>query len=192
MPIFMKYDGIEGTVKASSRAGGANFAFGDGSVKNIGRAGGGGPRVYVYDGVDNSGSSGGDGSILVSRIALPNSPFGAIDALAPNAVVNARALFEAQRSMVTSLGVVFSIPANGANKLLHSNNLRQISLALHGPVSTLRFFITDSGNQTGVTIELENCLISSYSLGGHGGDARAGELFKASLVGEGKKVNIAL
>src|SRR5687768_7597325 len=171
MPIYMELEGIKGTVKAPNRAGG------------------GGPRVVVYDGSDNSGGNGG-GGILVSRIALPNSPSGAIDALAPNAVVKARALFEAQRSMVTSLGVVFTIPQNGANKFRHTNNLRQISLAAHGAISTLRFFITDGGDQTGVTIELENCLITSYSLGGHGTAARAGELFKARLVGEGKRVDV--
>lgn len=186
MPIFMKYDGIEGTVRAPGLAGGANFARADGSVKNIGRAGG--HKFTLERHYDSSGLM--SGAIEVSRIELPNLPASAIDALAPNAVVKARALFEAQRSMVTSLGVVFAIPANGANKFRHDSNLRQISLAAHGPVSTLRFLITDAGNQTGVTVELENCLITSYSLGGHGGDARAGELFKASLVGEGKKVRI--
>lgn len=191
MPIFMKYDGVKGTVSSSRHAGGSNYAFGDGSVKNIGRAGGGGgPRVLVYDGSTNSGGNDG-GGISVSRIALPNSSFGAVDALAPNAVVNARALFEAQKSMVTSLGVVFSISESDANKFRHTNNLRQISLALRGQISTLRFFITDGGSQTGVMVELENCLITNYSLGGHGGAASAGELFKASLVGEGKKVPVA-
>ncbi len=175
MPIYMEVEGIKGTVKAPSLAGGANFAFGDGSVKNIGRASG--HKFTLERHYDSLSAM--PGAIEVSRIALPNSPSGAIDALAPNAVVKARALFEAQRSMVTSLGVVFTIPPNGANKFRYN-----------GPISTLRFFITDGGNQTGVTVELENCLITSYSLSGHGGDARAGELFKASLVGEGKKVRI--
>ncbi|HMS42331.1 MAG TPA: hypothetical protein PKE69_19010 [Pyrinomonadaceae bacterium] len=73
----------------------------------------GGIRIAVGDLTSDTA----DG-ILVSRISLPNSPSEAINALAPNAVVKARALFEAQRSWVTSLGVVFSIPKKrhfGAN-----------------------------------------------------------------------------
>ena len=180
MPIYMELEGIKGTVKASAHAGGANFAMGDGSVRSLSRSSGHKFTLERHY----------DGAIEVSRIALPNSAAGAIDALAPNAVFNARAMFETQRSMVTSLGVVFTIPANGSDKLLRSNNLRQISLAVGGPLSIVRFFITDGGNQTGVTVELENCLITNYSLSGHGDAARAGELFKASLVGTGKTVRI--
>lgn len=168
MPIYMKVEGIKGNVDSHYS--------------------GGGPRINVYNGSENSSGSGG---ILVSRISIPNSPSDAIDALAPNTVIKARALFEAQRSKVTSLGVVFSIPARGANKLRHTNNLRQISLAAHGQVSTIRLFITDGSNQTGVAVELENCLITSYSVSGHGGSTQAAALFKASLIGEGKKVQIA-
>jgi prepilin-type processing-associated H-X9-DG protein len=187
MPIYMKVEGIKGTVKAEYQAGGANFTFGDGSVRNISRSSG--HKFTLERHYDGSGSMA--GAIEVSRIALPNSSSGAIDALAPNAVADARALFEAQRSMVTSLGVVFAVAASGANKFRCVNNLRQMSLAACGQIATVRFFITDGGNRTGVTVELENCLITSYSLGGHGGGgARAGELFKASLVGEGKKVRI--
>ena len=158
MPIFIKYDGVEGSVTASSRAGG-------------------GPRVYVYDGSDNSAVNGGSGGIPVSGIELPNSAFGAIDALAPNAVVQARALFDAQRTMVTSLGVIFSIAESGANKLLHSNNLRQISIAAHGQISTVRLFITDASNPSGVIVTLENVRLSE-------------SLLKSSPGGERKKVRI--
>lgn len=32
-PIYMKYEGIKGNVSNSAHSGGANFAFGDGSVR---------------------------------------------------------------------------------------------------------------------------------------------------------------
>lgn len=198
MPIYIEFDGIKRTVESSRQAGGANFAMSDGSVKNFGRSSGnGGPRVIVFDG-NNQGlrnvSSGhkftlerhfdaGGAVFTVSRISLPNSSAGAVDAFAPNAVVNAKALFEAQKSTVTTLGVIFSIPPSAANKIHHTNNLKQLGLAAHGQISTVRFFITDNSDPAGVTVELQNCLISNYTISSHGGSAHA-------AWGQGKVVKI--
>ena len=157
MPIYMDFDGIKGTVKASSHAGGANFAMADGSVR------------FFKDSIS---------AVEVSSIALRNSQFDAIDALASNAVVKARALFEAQRSMVIAHGLVFTIPQSGANKLRHANNLRQMPLAALGKISTIKFLITDNSNPRGVIIKFENVLMTEL-------------LFNRKFIGEGVKVNIA-
>src|SRR5215203_4550137 len=74
MPIFLKVDGADGVSYSNSRhSGGVNVLFGDGSVKNISRSIGGGPRVTVLSGKD-SGYYG--DKIEVSRISLPNASTG--------------------------------------------------------------------------------------------------------------------
>ena len=166
MPIYMKVEGIKGNVRTSSHAGGANFAMSDGSVKFIRHSIGDGPRVSLFSGSDQR--SGNGGGILVSRIAVPNLPNGLIDERDANAGFKAGMLFEGMKNLIIARGLILSIPANGANKFNGANNLKQLGLAVYGRFPSVKLVITGSGDPQGVAIELENVLITNYSLGGHG------------------------
>lgn len=201
MPVFMKYDGIQGTVKASS-GGGVNALMADGSVRfikdSINRSPGGGPRVTVLNGADRSAFNGGHrftltshfdsvGAIEVSRIVFPNSPlaFDRVDALDGDAGGKAKMLFQAAANSAGGLIVSITKTAvrEAANKMRHTNNLKQLGLAaLNVLIPTLGFLVSDLGNSNPVAIELENTIISSYQSSGHGGDTHLMEMFQLNFT----------
>jgi hypothetical protein len=152
MPIYMEVEGIKGNVTAagSRPAGGMNFSLSDGSVKEIGR-------------------SGGDSRILVSRVSVPNTQFGAFEAQDANAVVKTRALFAGQNDLVVSRGLILSVSTSGPNRAKCANNLRQLAIAASGRISTVKLLVTDASDPSGAAIELENVRVTSYSLSAHGG-----------------------
>ena len=100
-----------------------------------------------------------DGSVrfsaAASRISLPNSPleYDFVDANDPNAESKARALFDAADRSRRVVVITFASGTTVAARRYRAVN----------------FFINDGGDANVMGIELENCLISSYQLGGGGG-----------------------
>ena len=130
------YSTLDGAEFASRHSGGVNVAFGDGSVRFLSSAAGGGATEQWVE---------------ASRISLPNSPleYDFVDASDPNAENKARALFDAayrlKRAVVVSL----------AQGTLDA-----------GRVSAATFFISDGGDSNLLEVKLPDALISSYQVGG--------------------------
>lgn len=181
MPIFIKFDGINGTVGA--HAGGVNVCMGDGSVRfvkySINRASG--PKFTLtrhYDSdsvlVRDLDSAAPISAIEVSRIALPNSPlaFDSVDSRDRGLFAKTQMLFNAARAFGLSGGIVVSIPRvamEAARRGQCTNNLKQIGLAMHSRVPTGTVIFHDNGNPNCAAIELENVLITGYQVNSAGG-----------------------
>ena len=177
MPIYIKITDIKGDVSAAGSGNGGvwkttNFLTGD-----SGRSGpGGGPRVNVF-----SGSNGG-GMIQVSRISLlPNG--GGVAGRDPSARFKIEQMINSARSqgpngklyIATDAGV-FSAPdqqgrllvgndqgvwrSGGANRLNHTNNLKQLGLAALN--TSVEFIITDDAGNTVSTVRLERASVSRH------------------------------
>lgn len=184
MPVFIKFDGVEGSVTGEGSSAGAMVLMGDGSVKtvkgSINSSPGGGPRVNVYSGrsismsaghkfglaqhFDSSGSA--PTAIEISRIVLPNSPFGfdRIDSRDGDAGGKAVQLFGAAANSAS--GLIISITKTAmraaANKMRCSNNLKQLVLASHAAIPMVEILVGDLGNSKPVAIELQDVIVSSY------------------------------
>lgn len=141
----------ENTTSASNHTGGANFAFGDGSVRFL--------TSPARDGEKSAdGELNTDGSvkyIKASTIYLPNSPleFDYVDSSDPNAESKTRALFDAAYRL--RRGVVVKVP--------------QGEIEVSGRVPVINFLISDGGDSTVLSVKLQECLITSYQVSGSGG-----------------------
>lgn len=178
MPIYIEYEGIKGNVTYTAGNGGVwkttNFPRGE-TARSSGvfaydSAFRGGVHVAVGGGLGKTGTGtlvfGGSNAIEVSRIIFANAPAGLnfIDSRDANAVSKARMIIGAQRSGRT-IELVFNGAAHNFWKI---NKLKQIA-ASGRRIPLMKLVVVDSSNQTCVAVELENCLISSYSISGHGG-----------------------
>lgn len=155
MPIYMKIEGIKGDVTRAGNGGvwkTTNFLVG-GTANRIG-------GIYIAAGDLDSNV------IEVSSISLPKTPAYSIviDGRAANAVVKTRMLFDAHRSGGTFI-LTFNRQVTGAaNNIQSMNNLRQIAVSGR-KVPLIEIFVSNGGNSNGLSIELENCLVSSWSNG---------------------------
>lgn len=161
MPIYMKIEGVKGSVESSSNGSGLN-KFGTGTiVLNNTNTYSGGIRVAVGDLTSDSAAP-----IEVSSISSPKSPAYSmvIDGRDASAANKARMMFEAHRT-----GGTFTLTFNGlvtgaANQIRGLNNLRQI--AVNGnTIPLIRILVGNGGNSNRVEIEMKDCLVSSWSNG---------------------------
>lgn len=123
----------------------------------------GGVKVAVGDLTSDAPLNG----IYVSRISLINAPFEGLDAVdwREAGVVNkTRTMFHAAKSFGLANEIVVAIPrASRPNKMLHSNNLKQMALASVRRFPVAQLFVNDVGNPKGVIIRLENVLVGDAS-----------------------------
>lgn len=182
MPIYMRLEGIDGSVQAGGAAGGVwkttNFLTSDRA-----RSASGSPGVGVLRSQDG-GSTWAANAIPVSRISLTPGD-GGVEGRDAAAKLKVAQLINAVRRQVpggklyvaTDAGVYSSINnqgklivgvddgiwrSGGANKFNGSNNLKQLGLAAHNS-ATVEIIVTDACGTVVSSHRLSNAAVSRLS-----------------------------
>jgi prepilin-type processing-associated H-X9-DG protein len=109
--------------------------------------------------------------IYVSKISLPNLPFGAVDSRDAGVVGKARMLFNAE----------------AARRAQNTNNLKQISIGIHKRFPAVEFFVLDGRSQESqdyLKVTMKEVLVTSWqtSTSGSAGDVAVVDSFSVNFA----------